>query len=363
MSNVSTKWSLRDAMRLSHPKGVDRAVGNFILRGEVAEDAPAILHGFKQAQAATSANEVVKVLRTHKNLPWETIPTQFLKDAEVWKSLFYNGALNGQALLRNVTRMARIGAFDDMVFAADYAKRLSDPGMIARTRLHPMAYMTALVVYTEGQIDRARSAFMHTVRNKTWEVNSKVKAGLEAGMYEAFKHAQPANKRTLVGIDVSGSMSSPCSGLELTCAQVAGALAMTILRTEPYSIVNGFASEFRSLGITEDMSLTEVFRKQRANTFGRTDCAVPMLWAAQKKVKVDHFIVLTDNDTYAGNIKPHQALKQYQDKMGIPARLSVVGLDSNGFTIAEPGNPFMLDVVGGDANLPKVLAEFGAGRL
>jgi 60 kDa SS-A/Ro ribonucleoprotein len=36
---------------------------------------------------------------------------------------------------------------------------------------------------------------------------------------------------------------------------------------------------------------------------------------------------------------------------------------SNGFSIADPSDPGMLDVVGFDASAPQVMADFAAGRV
>ncbi len=44
-----------------------------------------------------------------------------------------------------------------------------------------------------------------------------------------------------------------------------------------------------------------------------------------------------------------QALRDYRKKTGIAAKLVVVGMVSNGFSIADPDDGGMLDVVGFDA--------------
>jgi 60 kDa SS-A/Ro ribonucleoprotein len=75
-------------------------------------------------------------------------------------------------------------------------------------------------------------------------------------------------------------------------------------------------------------------------------------------VKADAFVVYTDSETWAGSVHPVQALRAYREKTGIPAKLVVVGLVSNGFSIADPADPGMLDVVGFDAAAPAVIAEF-----
>ena len=60
----------------------------------------------------------------------------------------------------------------------------------------------------------------------------------------------------------------------------------------------------------------------------------------------------------AGQIHPVQALRQYREATGIAARLVVVAMASNGFTIADPDDAGMLDVVGFDAATPALIADF-----
>lgn len=366
-------YTHRDVFRIAHPKGVDTNVGNFILGKEtLSVDDHRILFYFKQMQAAKSEAEVLRILGEYDGLPWETIPTQFLKSPAVWKKIFYNGQLRGQALVRNVTRMARIGAFNDMVFAADYAAALADEEMIAKTRLHPINFLNASVVFRDGQIDRNGYSWS-LGRRKDWTTNGKVADALDEGFHKAFKYVEPAGKRTLVAVDVSGSMASPALGLDLSCAQVSGAVAMTVARTEPYSEIRGFTtqnrysygrqSELTDLGITGRTSLAVAMRNVQKNNFGGTDCALPMVWAEKNKVEIDTFVVITDNETWAGNIKPVQALKSYRDKMGIDARVAVMGVSGSDFTIADPRDRGMMDFVGFDSNAPRVLADFSAGRL
>jgi len=73
---------------------------------------------------------------------------------------------------------------------------------------------------------------------------------------------------------------------------------------------------------------------------------------------VDAFVVYTDSETWAGKIHPAQALREYRQRTGIPAKLVVVGMVSNGFSIADPTDGGMLDVVGFDAAAPALIADF-----
>jgi 60 kDa SS-A/Ro ribonucleoprotein len=96
---------------------------------------------------------------------------------------------------------------------------------------------------------------------------------------------------------------------------------------------------------------------------GGTDCALPMITALERKLEIDTFVVYTDNETWAGHIHPHQALKQYREKINPNAKLVVVGMTATDFTIADPRDPGMMDVVGFDASAPRVIQDFGESHL
>lgn len=362
-------WTHRDVFRVAHPQGVSTSVGNFILGKSVNEDSLEILRAFQRMQDAKSVTDVYNVLDSYKSLPWETIPTQFLKDAGVWKRLFYNGQLNGQALIRNITRLARINAFNDLQFVVDYAARLTDEEMIARTRLHPVNFLNASVVHSEGRVDRSYSWSMG--RNKDWNTVPQIVDALNEGFHLSFKHVEPAGKRTGIFIDTSGSMTQVAMGLDLSCCQVSAAIAMTIARTEPMHVIKGFSSGrygrvndgLQDLNITAKTPLAQAVREAQNANWGSTDCSLPMVWAKEHGVELDTFVVITDNETYAGRIKPFQALKRYRKDTGIDARLAVLGVSSTGFTIADPSDRGMMDFVGFDSNAPRALADFSAGRI
>jgi 60 kDa SS-A/Ro ribonucleoprotein len=97
--------------------------------------------------------------------------------------------------------------------------------------------------------------------------------------------------------------------------------------------------------------------------FGGTDCALPMLYALAYDREVDVFLILTDSETWAGDIHPVQALAEYRRASGIDARLVTVGMVSNSFSIADPNDPGQLDVVGFDTAMPQLISDFARGSL
>lgn len=124
----------------------------------------------------------------------------------------------------------------------------------------------------------------------------------------------------------------------------------------------GGQAALKPLAISPRQRLDDVLKTVSDLPFGGTDCALPMVWALQNKVEADVFVVYTDSETWAGNVHPVQALREYRERMGIPAKLIVCGMVSNGFTIADPDDAGMLDVVGFDVATPQLMSDFAAGK-
>src|SRR6185503_17164092 len=106
------------------------------------------------------------------------------------------------------------------------------------------------------------------------------------------------------------------------------------------------------------MRLNDVVNCVSRLPFEATDCAQPMLWARKNEVKVSAFVTYTDSETWAGKIHPAQALRQYRNEFVGDAKAVVVGMTSNDFTLADPNDRGMLDVVGFDTSVPAVIADF-----
>jgi 60 kDa SS-A/Ro ribonucleoprotein len=159
----------------------------------------------------------------------------------------------------------------------------------------------------------------------------------------------------------------------LASQSASAAMALITAATEPECEIIAFSAPAQGryggkhgggeTGITRvnlspRMRLAEVIKRIQAIPMGGTDCAMPMVWAARNKLNVSGFITYTDSETWAGNIHPSQALRQYRNEFVGDAKAVVVGLTSNGFTLADPNDRGMLDVVGFDTSVPAVIADF-----
>jgi 60 kDa SS-A/Ro ribonucleoprotein len=349
-------WSHRDLLRLTHPKvekgsPTDRALawaaGKFDLTGESADGPLAPIHAFEEAKRATAKSDIVRLIRDH-HLVRECVPTRWLVEVEVWEALLDKMPLT--AMVRNLGTMTRLGLLTPVSAATGKAvAALTDTDRIRKARLHPVALLMALRTYAAGHGERGRHK---------WAPVQQIVHALDGAFYSAFGNVTPTSKRWLLGLDVSGSMAAPVAGTPMSCCEGATAMALVTAHVEADYSICAFADGMRPLPITARSRLDDALRLTRDVNFGGTDCSLPMRYALQRRLPVDAFVVLTDSETWAGDIHPVQALRRYRERMGIPARLIVVGMVSSGFSIADPSDAGMLDVVGFDTATPQVMADF-----
>lgn len=315
---------------------------------------PELIAAHETAMAeGTSQKELLALIKEYR-LPWEAIPTAALKDPKVWETMLPHLGLT--AVIRNLGSMTANGALKPLgKSTAQVIELLGDEKQLHRARIHPFNVLKALAAYRSGGSMAARRFGKSGL---SWEPIPAVEQALEEAFYASFKTVVPSGKRILIGLDVSGSMSSPLMDSPLSVCEGASAMAMSVLRTEKNWHVHAFADGFRALPLKPSMSLDQVLKHTRNVNFGGTDCALPMVYAAERGLEVDVFQVFTDNETWFGGIHPCEALKRYRQQTGINAKLVVVGMTSTGFTIADPSDPGMLDVVGFDSAAPAVMANF-----
>lgn len=313
-------------------------------------EAKAILAEANQA----SVKKLVDLIVTYR-LPREALPTEALNKVEVWEALLQEMPMT--AMIRNLGTMSKIGLIKPLSDAEKLVfQRLTDAERLRGAKVHPIQILSALRTYSSGRGVRSAAS---------WNVSTKVVEALDEAFELSFGAVEPAGTRHLLGLDVSGSMSGgEIAGVPgLSPSAATAALAVVAARTEPWTAIMGFADSFRNLGITAKDRVDVATKKVSDLTFGRTDASLPMTWALQNKIQVDTFVVMTDNETWAGNIQPVQALEKYRQATGIGAKLIVVGMTSTGFTIADPNDAGMLDVVGFDGATPALMAKFAKGEI
>ncbi|KAG8132772.1 hypothetical protein E2320_010611 [Naja naja] len=311
-------WCHKDLLRLSHLKPANEGlaiVTKYVMKGwkEVqetykesrlsaeAEKVLKYLEAVERVKHTTDELEVIHLIEEH-SLVREHLLTSHLKSKEVWKALLHNMPVT--AILKNLGKMT------------------------ANFVLEPGSSEVAMVC--------------EKLKNE-----KLLKKALE-----------PMGKRILVAVDVSDSMLQKVFGSVLNASTIAAAMCMVVARTEKDSHIVAFSHDIVPCPVTEDMTLPQVLQKMSEIPRGATNCSSPVLWAQKTGVAVDVFIIFMDSETFAGDVHPATALRQYRERMGIPSKLIVCGMTSSGFTVADPDDRGMLDICGFDTETPIVIQNF-----
>ena len=356
VEGTKNPWTHKDILRSAHVKPVSELharLFKYAVKKEYNESLPLIM-AVEELVALKNENTYrsIELISKHK-IPHDAWPSEIKNEPSVWKAALQDIPL--KALLRSLGRLTSIGTLQQHINdEVNIVINKLNEEYIHKSMIHPMDILIAQKVYSSGKGIKG---------SLSWIPIRKITDALEKAFYMSFKNIEPTGKNILLALDVSGSMSSPISSGILTCAEASALMAMVTARVEKNYSIMAFNNRFEQLDITPEMNFDQIFSLVDGINFGGTDCSLPMIWAKSKKLKYDAFVVYTDNETWAGNIQPAQALEYYRKECVRDARLIVVGMASNGFSIADPKDAGMLDLVGYDSSAPRIISDFIAGKI
>ena len=354
-------WTMRDVLRVTHPMAISEAHDAVFAWacGKVTENEaahlPAILVAHNAMLKADDLDPVHKALFGLGNgLPREALPTEAINDPAVQEAMLPSMPVH--ALIRNLGNLSASGLLAKSECAQIVATKITDKDVLRKARVHPFAILLAALVYKTGAGVRG---------SKTWTPVSSVLVALEDGYDLAFDYAEPTNKRILITVDTSGSMGGSYNNpLGIKPIEAAAAMAITLARMEPHATVIEVDTALRRIvPVTKRTGITSI----QHHGGGGTDMSIPMQWAMAKgvfqgKVKessfFDAFVILTDNESWAGNMHATQALAAYRRAVNPRAKLICCAMTASSANIVDGDDPLQFGTAGLDANLPTLVADF-----
>lgn len=351
-------WTHRDMLRLAHNPGYSaddtrKRLYDWVCGRGASLDGLRLVEGFQRAQAA-AVKAIPDLVREYR-LSWEMLPDAALNEAATWEALLDNG-MPQTALMRQLPRLTNLGLLSPLGSRTKVvAEQLADPARLRKARVHPVNVLVALRTYASGRAARGESA---------WSPSRPIVDALDAAFYKAFEAVEPTGKVHLLALDVSASMTwHPISGLPITPREASAAMALVTAAVESAHEIVAFSGDLHSIPISPRQRLDDAIRTVESMPAGRTDCSLPMLHALKQGLHVDTFVVMTDNETWAGRMHPHQALRQYREQVNPAAKLAVCGMTATNFTIADEHDSGMLDIAGFDSAAPQLIADFARGTV
>ena len=353
-------WSHRDILRKAHPQVEKESdmwhAFEWITHGTVPPDREPlkVIHSFLAAQSETNPDRLAELI-TRDGLPREAIPPAMLQNNQIWSALGHQ--MPPLAFVRNLPTLTSHNAIRpmDCQWAVDQLTNMrattDDQGRSKPAPVHPMNILMAMMVYRMG----------HSVNGKnTWSPIPQIVGALDEAFDLSFSATPQTGKRVYLAVDVSGSMDWHTLGRinGLTARMAAAAVTMAIARREPNYYMTACSNKIEEYHVTARDSLQEVMSRAGAMHMGSTDMSLPMRHAMEQNIPVDCFIIATDGETWAGPVHPKEALRQYRDKTGIPAKAVQLAFVSNRHSIMDPEDAGTLDIPGFDAATTAILHDF-----
>jgi 60 kDa SS-A/Ro ribonucleoprotein len=360
-ASIGSDPSLRDVFRLARPTPPDnvrRALFGWLTdRPETVwapattDDLPIEVRDLQAYRRAESEDEQAAVLERNR-FRWDLL-ADAAKGPKVWKTIARQ--MGPQALRMNLNTLQRHGVFDDPALVSEVAARLSDPVEIRRSRQFPYQYLAAYL-------------------NAGTELPEPIRKALNSAAEIACGNVPVLPGPVVIGLDVSGSMSSAVTGnrapgsvSKMRCVDVAALFAAALLRRNPGSVVIPFDTQAHAVTVEPNEPILALAARLARYGGGGTDCSIP-LREANKDVKQPFAgcILVSDMESWVGTgrhgstptLTEWQRFSVSQLKhQGTHPRLVCINLQPHG-TVQAPERSDILNVGGFSDAVFDVVAAF-----
>jgi 60 kDa SS-A/Ro ribonucleoprotein len=340
-ASIGNDPSLRDILRMARPTPKDnerRALFGWLTDKEIDKWAPATesdlpalvqsLIAFRKAESA----EMQALILGDLSVRWDLL-ADAAKGPLVWKAIARQMGpqalrMNLNTLLRHevftVARLSESGRHDSESRATvdcemiDYvAGRIADADEIRRSRQFPYQYLAAYL-------------------NASDEIPQQIKTALHKAAEIACGNIPKLPGPVVIGLDTSGSMSSPVTGLrgrgvttKMRCVDVAALFAAAILRRNPDSVIVPFDTCAYDARVDPNDSILSLSERLAKYGGGGTDCSIPLREAntTYRKRPFAGVVLVSDNESWVGTgrhgstgvMTEWQTLVKNQQRLGTAA--------------------------------------------
>lgn len=327
-ASVGNDPSLRDLLRMARPTPPDNA--RRALYGWLTDKAP------EKWAPATEADLPVEVLSliAYRNSESEAaqaliadgldhVRWDLLADAArgplVWSALARR--MGPQALRMNLNTLLRHDVFATSAMVDYVADRIADESEIRRSRQFPYQYFAAYL-------------------NADDRLPHRIRTALHAAASIACGNVPELPGPVVIGLDTSGSMSSPVTGQrepgstsKMRCIDAAALFAAAILRRNPDSVVIPFDTAAYEARIDPCDSILSIAERLAGYGGGGTDCSLPLVAAIDRHARrrFAGAVVVSDNESWIGSgrsgstglLTAWDSFVAHQRKLGHPAGFRV----------------------------------------
>lgn len=242
---------------------------------------------------------------------WETELSARGNTKEVWEELIEENLIGYMAALRNLRNMINVGPAN----IQKIYDKLSNKEEVLKSKQLPFRFLSAYENLPSG-------------------ATSKVRDVLEDACEYSIENLPKIPGKTVIAIDVSGSMNWSFSNKsDTTCAQLALMLGLMANKLCEEAIVYVFDDKIRELQVSHRSGIIHDALNTTVNG-GGTDLTLPLRRMINNNIVADRLIILSDNEinsSWRGFTKTCQSYAdQYRKKVNPDLWLHAIDLQGYG---------------------------------
>lgn len=286
-ASIGNDPTLRDILRMARPTPVDASRSAMFAwaanKTYKFDELPAELQNLLNYRTAVTEDEQIKLLEGSR-YRWDLLADQ-ARGPEVWKSIAQN--MGHQALRMNLNTLQRHGVLNDKNMVNYVADKVGNPDEVRKARQFPYQYF---------------SAYM----NAESDIPSVIRNALNSAAETACGNIPELPGPIVIGVDVSGSMSSSITGSrgygatsKMRVVDAAAVYAAALLRRNPDSLVVPFDDRAHTARFDPSDAILSIAKRLAAYGGGGTDCHLPIGVANQHPYKAyAGVVILSDNASW-----------------------------------------------------------------
>lgn len=295
------KMSLRDIYRLAHPQlttAEAKAIATYVVKGTVSTDLPAQLKGYVDFKGASDTVENLLSMVAEHRLPWEVVTGQLGGGDSAEKTLVWtemSKQMPYMAMLRNLNNFAKNGVLDNGAERKRILNTISDPERVKTGKQFPFRYISAI------------RAFEAADNNTSADMKYQVTGALRSALNTSVSN-MPNLGKTLVALDVSGSMSSATIGGgnryskpgSVSAADIGSVFAAAVYLGSENPTIMTFDTSVLDVTpmLNKDMDVYSIARSINRQG-GGTSLSEPITAALTRAERYDTMLFITDSESWA----------------------------------------------------------------
>jgi hypothetical protein len=273
-------------------------------------------------------------------LTWESELSANGNNKETWEKLIDSGKVGYMAMLRNLRNIVNAGPDN----VGKVWETIADPERVRKSRQLPFRFLSAY-------------------KSLPAAVGSKSLDALEDAVEASCANIPHLPGRTVIAVDISGSMSCNVSAKsDVRCYEVGMMLGLIANKICDDAIFYEFNGDIKKCSISHRQGILYACVHE-AKACGGTDMRLPLSEMLKEKIKADRLIIISDNECNYGQRTVQHLADQYRRE--INPDLWVHAIDLQGYGTQQFCGPKTNIIAGWSEKVFDfiLLAEQGEGTL